>query len=84
MKRMMLAAGALLLCAWAFAQNPEDLDRDRSKYATYSFSKDDKYKVETPYETVRVKQPKAKKVKNRHRPVAVERGLGSQRRRPEH
>ena len=64
MKRMMLAAGALLLCAWAFAQNPEDLDRDRSKYATYSFSKDDKYKVETPYETVHVTQPKGKKVKN--------------------
>ena len=26
----------------AFAQTPEELDRDRSKYATYSFSKDDK------------------------------------------
>ena len=48
----------------AFAQTPEELDRDRSKYATYSFSKDDKYKVETPYETVTVKQPKGKKVKN--------------------
>ena len=31
MKKLMLVAGALLLCAWAFAQNPEDLDRDRSK-----------------------------------------------------
>ena len=48
----------------AFAQTPEELDRDRSKYATYSFSKDDKYKVETPYETVSVKQPKGKKIKN--------------------
>ena len=47
-----------------FAQTPEELDRDRSKYATYSFSKDDKYKVETPYETVSVKQPKGKKIKN--------------------
>ncbi len=48
----------------AFAQTPDSLDRDRSKYATYSFSKDDKYKVETPYETVKVSQPKGKKVKN--------------------
>ena len=56
---------ALALCAFqAYAQNPESLDRDRSKYATYSFSEDDKYKVETPYETVTVKQPKGKKVKN--------------------
>ena len=47
-----------------FAQTPEELDRDRSKYATYSFSKDDRYKVETPYETVKVSQPKGKKVKN--------------------
>ncbi len=47
-----------------FAQTPEELDRDRSKYATYSFSKDDKYKVETPYETVKVQQPKGKKIKN--------------------
>lgn len=64
MRKMMLAAGALLLGAWAFAQTPENLDRDRSKYATYSFSKDDKYTVETPYQTVSVKQPKGKKVKN--------------------
>ena len=47
-----------------FAQTPEELDRDRSKYATYSFSKDDKYHVEVPYETVKVSQPKGKKVKN--------------------
>ena len=46
------------------AQTPDSLDRDRSKYATYSFSKDDKYKVETPYQTVSVKQPKGKKIKN--------------------
>ena len=64
MRKLMLTAGALLLGAWAFAQNPEDLDRDRSKYATYSFSKDDQYTVETPYQTVSVKQPKSKKVKN--------------------
>jgi alkaline phosphatase len=64
MRKIMLAAGALLLGAWAFAQTPEDLDRDRSKYATYSFSKDDQYTVEVPYKTVTVKQPRSKKVKN--------------------
>ena len=46
------------------AQTPESLDRDQSKYATYSFSNDDKYKVETPYQTVSVSQPKGKKIKN--------------------
>ena len=55
----------LALCAFqAYAQTPESLDRDRSKYATYSFSKDDQYKVETPYQTVSVKQPEGKKIKN--------------------
>ena len=48
MKKTVLLLGALALAASAFAQTPEDLDRDRSKYATYSFSKDDKYTVETP------------------------------------
>ena len=46
------------------AQTPQSLDRDQSKYATYSFSDDDKYTVETPYQTVQVSQPKGKKVKN--------------------
>ena len=64
MKKTVLLLGALALAASAFAQTPEDLDRDRSKYATYSFSKDDKYTVETPYQTVSVKQPKGKKIKN--------------------
>ena len=55
----------LALCSLPLvAQVPDSLDRDRSKYATYSFSKDDQYKVETPYATVRVQQPKGKKVKN--------------------
>ena len=64
MKRLLLLAGALLIGTWAFAQNEDGLDRDRSKYATYSFEKDDVYTVETPYQTVSVKQPKSKKVKN--------------------
>ncbi len=65
MKHLTLSVVAVFLTvAWASAQTPDSLDRDRSKYATYSFSKDDKYKVETPYQTVTVKQPKGKKVKN--------------------
>ena len=61
----------VLLCAFlgtisvqVLAQTPDSLDRDRSKYATYSFSKDDKYTVETPYQTVKVSQPQGTKVKN--------------------
>ena len=57
---MVLALAALQ----AYAQEPDPLDRDQSKYATYSFSKDDKYTVEVPYQTVQVSQPKGKKVKN--------------------
>ena len=64
MKKTLLILGALALAVSAFAQTPEDLDRDRSKYATYSFRKDDKYTVENPYKTVQVKQPKGKKIKN--------------------
>ena len=64
MKKTVLLLGAIALAVSAFAQTPEDLDRDRSKYATYSFSNDDKYTVETPYQTVSVKQPKGKKIKN--------------------
>ena len=48
--------------ACAFAQ--VDTGRDLSKYADDKFSEDDKYHVETPYETVTVKQPKSKKIKN--------------------
>ena len=64
MKKIFFLVSAAFLAAQAFAQTPEELDRDRSKYATYSFSDDDKYKVEVPYQTVTVKQPKGKKVKN--------------------
>ena len=48
----------------AAAQTPDSLDRNRSKYATYSFSKDDQYTVENPYELVDVQQPRGKKIKN--------------------
>ena len=48
----------------AAAQTPDSLDRNRSKYATYSFSKDDQYTVEVPYEIVEVQQPRGKKIKN--------------------
>ena len=64
MRRLFFFAAALLFAAAAHAQTPQELDRDQSKYATYSFSKDDKYTVDTPYQTVHVKQPKGKKIKN--------------------
>ena len=63
MKRIALLIWLVL--GWstcAFAQ--VDTGRDLSKYADDKFSEDDKYHVETPYQTVAVKQPKSKKVKN--------------------
>ena len=48
------------VCAWAQTDNGRDL----SKYADDKFRDDDQYRVETPYETVTVKQPKSKKIKN--------------------
>jgi len=48
--------------ACAFAQ--VDTGRDLSKYADDKFREDDKYHVETPYQTVFVNQPKSKKIKN--------------------
>ena len=48
------------VCAWAQTDNGRDL----SKYADDKFREDDQYQVDTPYETVTVKQPKSKKIKN--------------------
>jgi alkaline phosphatase len=48
------------VCALAQTDNGRDL----SKYADDKFRDDDKYHVETPYETVKVSQPKSKKIKN--------------------
>jgi len=48
------------VCASAQTDNGRDL----SKYADDKFREDDKYHVETPYETVKVSQPKSKKIKN--------------------
>lgn len=53
-----------LLAAPAFAQTAQELDRDKSKYATYNFDKDDQYTEQNPYATVSVCQPKGRKVKN--------------------
>ena len=44
--------------------SPDSLDRNRSRFATYNFSKDDEYTGTTSYQAVDVKQPKGKKVKN--------------------
>lgn len=64
MKRSLLALCGMLLVLAAYAQVPDSLDRNRSKYATYSFSKDDQYTYDNPYGTVTVVQPRGKKVKN--------------------
>ena len=65
MNRKYILAGLSLLIAFgAWAQTAEELDRDQSKYATYSFSKDDSYTVSLPYQTVSVTQPQGTKVKN--------------------
>ena len=46
------------------SQAPDSLDRNRSKYATYNFNKDDEYTGTNSYEPVSVQQPKGKTIKN--------------------
>ena len=53
---------ALGLSVSALAQT--DPGRDLSKYADDKFRDDDKYSVATPYETVTVKQPRSRRIKN--------------------
>ena len=59
---------ALSLSGWnasaAMVHSPDSLARDRSRFATYNFSKDDEYSKEETYDVVSVKQPRGKKVKN--------------------
>ncbi len=59
---------ALSLSGWnasaAMVHSPDSLARDRSRFATYSFSRDDEYSKEETYDVVSVKQPRGKKVKN--------------------
>ena len=47
-----------------YVHAPDSLDRNRSAYATYNFSKDDVYQKDETYDIVSVIQPKGKKVKN--------------------
>lgn len=63
-KLLIISVLAFVASIVSSAQVVDDGSRDRSKYATYSFSRDDRYTYEDPYETVSVKQPKGKKVKN--------------------
>lgn len=51
----------LCVAATSFSQV---VDRDRSKYAVNNFAEDDKYTMLQPYETVSVREPKGRKVKN--------------------
>lgn len=64
MKKLFFLFISLLPVTAALAQNPDELDRDRSKYATYQFKDSDKYTYDNPYEVVTVKQPRSKKIKN--------------------
>ena len=65
MKRILVILSLLgLTTAYAYSQTVEDKDRDRSKYAVNNFAEDDKYTMLNPYETITVKEPTGKKVKN--------------------
>lgn len=62
MKRFLISI--VLLLGSAIMTFSQVLDRDRSKYAVNNFAEDDKYTMLQPYETVSVKEPKGRKVKN--------------------
>ena len=62
MKRIVFLIGMLAVSAAVYAQ--VDQSRDLSKYADDKLRDDDKDRVETPYQTVTVSQPKSKRVKN--------------------
>jgi alkaline phosphatase len=54
-----------LVLGWSVSAGAQtDPGRDLSKYADDKFRDDDKYSVAVPYETVTVKQPKSKRIKN--------------------
>lgn len=62
MKRILLSI--TLLIGSVLMTFSQVVDRDRSKYAVNNFAEDDKYTMLLPYETVSVKEPRGKKVKN--------------------
>lgn len=62
MKRFLISI--VLLLGSAIMTFSQVLDRDRSKYAVNNFAEDDKYTMLQPYETVSVKEPHGRKVKN--------------------
>jgi len=65
MKHTLLLAAALFAATALNAQIVDDGSRDRSKYANDTFRDDDRYRVETPYQTVSVGQVKENaKIKN--------------------
>ena len=61
-KRLAVVLAVFAFSAGAYAQ--VDQGRDLSKYADDRFHSNEKYRVETPYETVSVQQPKSKRIKN--------------------
>lgn len=62
MKRIPMSI--LTLCLTTLTSFSQVVDRDRSKYAVNNFAEDDKYTMLEPYETVSVREPKGRKVKN--------------------
>ena len=62
MKKLVISI--IALCGFAAMASAQVEDRDRSKYAVNNFADDDKYTMYEPYETVKVTEPKGKKVKN--------------------
>ena len=64
MKKAVLLIWLVLGCSVCALRAQTDTGRDLSKYADDKFREDDKYHVETPYQTVIVKQPKSRKIKN--------------------
>ena len=59
-----LIVSIIALCGFASMISAQVEDRDRSKYAVNNFADNDKYTMYEPYETVKVTEPKGKKVKN--------------------
>lgn len=54
----------VLFIGSAYVADSQVIDRDRSKYAVNNFAEDDKYTMLEPYETVKVQEPRGRKVKN--------------------
>lgn len=64
MKKTILMVVMLFGCSLLSFAQIDTTTRDKSKYAVNNFADDDRYTMLEPYETVKVTEPKGKKVKN--------------------